>query len=725
MTGAELAATLRRLRWLAELTQEELAERAGISVRAVSDIERGARRRIYPATARQLAVALDLPPAERIIFERVARGLAVTATSSSGVPPVPRSSLFGRQREIGELSEQLTGSPPVLVTITGPGGVGKTRLALESARACASKFAAVHWVELGQVDDPALVLTTIARSVGTVAIGSDLLAGLVRAFAVRRTLLILDTFEHLLVAGPDLAELPARCPGLTVLVTSRARLRLNGEREFALGPIGLPAEAATDAPAADSVALFVDRALAANRQVALEPSLVADICRRLEGIPLAIELAAARTRHLSLTDLARQLSEGRGVLTGGPYDLPRRQESMQATVAWSYQLLDPAAQTLVRRLPVLAGWTLEQARVICMDGLEADPLEVLSTLLDHSLVTVSPHDACGTRYQMLDVVREYVAHEAVVPEETTGLRSRHAGWFSALVRELEPLLRATGQSTAHLRLDIELPNLRSAHRWLLENDPRQALSMAGSLWMFWLWRGGVPEGRRWLVEALAADAGEDVDARAKGLWGAGWLAFHQGDVCETSRYGEQLLGLARVTGNAVHRRNALTLGGMTSMAAGAFDAARSSFRAAQEALRGTGERWLIATSALNLGLAQLHCGDVTAAELSFVDAARRHAELGDQTYLDRANRHLAAAALVNGQLERAEQLFAAELVRDSTRTEWGVAESLEGLSWVEAVRRDVERSTELARDAAAVRARLGVQLHPFDALLAHRFRGAG
>jgi predicted ATPase/transcriptional regulator with XRE-family HTH domain len=722
MTGGELAAALRRQRSLAQLTQEELADRAGISVRAVSDIERGARRRIYPATARQLATALDLPPAERKVFERVARGLSPTVTEGSTFSglPAPRSSLFGRQHEIEQLSELLAGSPPVLVTITGPGGVGKTRLALETARACASTFATVHWVQLGQVTDPALVVPTIARSVGAAPMGADLLGGLARALGARRSLLILDTFEHLLAAAPELAELSARCPRLTLLVTSRARLRLSGEREFVLGPISLPAETSTELLLVDSVGLFVDRALAANRQLTIEPSLVAEICRHLQGLPLAIELAAARTRHLSLPDLARQLSEGSGVLTHGPQDLPRRQESMQATVAWSYQLLDPDAQVLIRRLTVFSGWTLEQAAAICADGMSADPLEVLSTLLDHSLVTATPDDVCGTRYQMLDVVREYAGRETAVPAETAALRTRHADYFNGLVRELEPLLRATGQSAAHLRLDVELPNLRSAHRWLLENDRPGALSMAGSLWMFWLWRGGVPEGRQWLTEAL--DAGGGDQARAKALWGAGWLAFHQGDVEQTSAYGDELMRLACDTASAVHRRNALTLGGMTAMAAGAFDAARASFGTAREALRGTGERWLTATSALNLGIAELHAGDVAGAERHFVEAAHEYADLGDQTYLDRANRHLAAAALVNGQLERAEQLFAAELVRNENSTEWGVAESLEGLSWVAAVRGDVERSGELGRDAADIRTRLGVQLHPFDALLSRRFR---
>ncbi|TDO69020.1 putative ATPase [Kribbella sp. VKM Ac-2571] len=716
---ADLAAALRRFRSLAELTQEELAERAGISVRAVSDIERGARRRIYPATARQLAAALGLEAADRSTFERVARGLSpvVSPTDTGRDLPAPRTALFGRQRELAELGELLAGNPPLLITVTGPGGVGKTRLALEATRARASRLSEVHWVQLGQLGDHTLVLHEIARSVGATAIAADVLGGLARAIGVRPYLLVLDTFEHLLPAAPGLSDLLSRCPGLTLLVTTRARLRLNGEREFTLGPLPLAADASTMAAAEE---LFVDRAHAANRHVAVDASLVADVCRRLDGVPLAIELAAARTRHLSLTDLARQLESGSRVLARGPQDLPRRQESMQATVAWSYDLLEPAAQVLMRRLSVFAGWTLEAADAVC----GKDSLELLSTLLDHNLVTASPHEICGTRYQMLDVVREYAAHEAAVHAETTMLQARHADYFLRLVQDLEPLLRTRGQSAAHLRLDADLSNLRSAHRRLLATDPSRALALAGSLWMFWLWRGGMPEGLRWVTEALDADDGSEPQYRAKALWGAGWLAFHQGHVEQTAIYVEELLRLAERTGEAVHRRNALTLRGMTEMAAGATEAARSSFRTAQETLRGTDEPWLIATSALNLGLAELHAGDVAAAEHHFVDAARQYAEMGDETYLSRANRHLAAAALLNGQLERAEQLFAAELVQNGTGTEWGAAESLEGLSWVAAVRGDAERTAELAHDAACLRARLGVQLHPFDALLARRFRGA-
>jgi predicted ATPase/DNA-binding XRE family transcriptional regulator len=695
VSGAELAAELRRLRSRAELTQEELAERAGISVRAVSDIERGVRRRIYPVTARQLAAALELPAAERSTFERTARGLPA-ASNPPSVLPVPRTAFFGRQRELGELSERLAADPPILVTVTGPGGVGKTRLALETVRACTADFAAVHWVQLGDVGDPSLVMATIARSVGAKP------AELPLVLRVRRTLLVLDTFEHLLPAATELGALLDRCAGLTVLVTSQARLRISGEDEFVIGPLS-----------AAAAGLFIDRALAVNRRLAIDQDLIARLCERLDGLPLAIELAAARTRHLSLADLSRQLDEGNEVLARGPADLPRRQESIQATVAWSYHLLDPAAQLLMRRLSVFSGWTLEQA----------EPLDALATLLDHSLVTVSTDTTCGTRYEMLDLVRAYAVREAAAHGETATFRAQHADDFLRLVRELEPLLRTTEQGAAQLRLDADLPNLRAAQRWLLTTAPSRALSLAGSLWMFWLWRGGLAEGRQWLADALAAGDGTVAD-RAKALWGAGWLAFHQGDVERTGTYSEELLQLADDTEDAVHRRNALTLHGLTDLAAGDFEAARASFVQAQQALNGTGERWLIATSALNIGTAELCAGDVTAAEGRFVDAAHQYAELGDQTYLYRADRHLGAAALVNGQLERAEQLFAAELLDEHGGTEWGMAESLDGLSWVAAVRGDHERAEDLTRDAADLRQRLGVLPHPLDVLLTQRFRGA-
>ena len=695
VSSAELAAELRRLRSRAEFTQEELADRAGISVRAVSDIERGVRRRIYPVTARQLAAALELPAAERSTFERTARGLPA-ASSPPSVLPVPRTAFFGRQRELGELSERLAADPPILVTVTGPGGVGKTRLALETVRACTANFAAVHWVQLGDVGDPSLVMATIARSAGAKP------AELPEVFRARRTLLVLDTFEHLLPAATELGTLLDHCAGLTVLVTSQARLRISGEDEFVIGPLS-----------AAAAGLFIDRALAVNRRLAIDQDLVARLCERLDGLPLAIELAAARTRHLSLADLSRQLDEGNEVLARGPADLPRRQESIQATVAWSYDLLDPAAQSLMRRLSVFSGWTLEQA----------EPLDALATLLDHSLVTVSTDNTCGTRYEMLDLVRAYAVREAAAHGETATFRAQHADDFLRLVRELEPLLRTTEQGAAQLRLDADLPNLRAAQRWLLTTAPSQALSLAASLWMFWLWRGGLAEGRQWLADALAAGDGTVAD-RAKALWGAGWLAFHQGDVERTGRYSEELLQLADGTKDAVHRRNALTLHGLTDLAAGDFEAARASFVQAQLALNGTRERWLIATSALNTGTAELCAGDVTAAEGRFVDAAHQYAELGDQTYLYRADRHLGAAALVNGQLERAEQLFAAELLDEHGGSEWGMAESLDGLSWVAAVRGDHERAEDLTRDAADLRRRLGVLPHPLDVLLTQRFRGA-
>jgi predicted ATPase/DNA-binding XRE family transcriptional regulator len=363
-----LGVALKKLRAAAGMTQEELADRAGISARTVSDVERGLRTVVHHDTARRLASALGLGDRDRARFEAVARGLAAAAGPAArpGALPVPPTRLLGRSRELASITARLQAPDVRLLTLTGPGGIGKTRLALEAAVQVQALFdGGVFFVALGELKDASLVATELAKVIGVVETGPELMELLTTRLAGRRALLVLDTFEHLIPAAPLVYSLLLNCPQTTFLVTSRSALRLRGEYELPVPPLQLPA-ATRDAQPEDihswpATALFWERAQAVRSDLDLHPetaSLIAQICRNLDGLPLAIELAAARVKHLPLAAIREQLEHRLELLVGGPFDLPLRQRAIRDTVKWSHDLLGSREQVLFRRLSVFAGgWT--------------------------------------------------------------------------------------------------------------------------------------------------------------------------------------------------------------------------------------------------------------------------------------------------------------------------------------------------------------------------------
>jgi tetratricopeptide (TPR) repeat protein len=323
---------------------------------------------------------------------------------------------------------------------------------------------------------------------------------------------------------------------------------------------------------------------------------------------------------------------------------------------------------------------------------------------------------------MLDVVRDFAAQRGGALGEAEPTAQRHAAYFVTLAEHAEPQLRRAGQLDWHRRLELELPNLRLAFSAVVRSgDTELALRLAGAIWMFWLWQGGFAEGRRWLTDALAMQPGKHPAAMAKALWGAGWLAYNQGDFSETAALGETLLELAAHTGNPLDERNGLTLRGMSAMADGRYDDAIVPFERGLELCRRLEPGWMLATSALNLGTAALHAGDAQRAEALFAEARDRYHELGDAAYEARVVRNIATCLLV-----RAERSGATELLQSCVRTEaggdWGLAESLEGLSMVSASTGDARRAGTLAAAAESLRARIGARPHPFDVAFAEPYR---
>jgi predicted ATPase/transcriptional regulator with XRE-family HTH domain len=561
-TGDRLGGTLRRLRQAAGLTQEELAERAGISTRAVSDTERGLRAAVHADTARRLAAALGLVGQDRETFEALARGRPTGEPPNppgNALPEVP-TPLLGRDGELEAITAALTEGGVRLLTLTGPGGIGKTRLSIEAAKRVRVSFSGgVYFVSLGEVRDAMLVAPEVAKAIGAPESGTDLHTLLAKSLAGRRALIVLDTFEHLTAAAPQVYAAMLGCPAATFLVTSRSALRLRGEQQFPVPPLGLPTDIDQVPPRLlaewPATALFWDRALAVRPDLTLDDqavALAADICRRLDGLPLAIELAAARVRHLPLAAVASQLTDRLRLLVGGTLDLPRRQRTIRDTVAWSHDLLDPLQARLFHHLSVFAGgWDLGSAEAVCGPGEAGDVLEGISALLDQSLVVLD-HGHPQGRYYMLDVVREYAAARLAEAGEAVEVSQRHALYYLALAEEAEPNLTRAGHQDWFRQLDAERGNFRRAMAWAIERGETElALRYTAALWRFWRQLGEFTEGRRWTDSALGMADDAPASLRARALRAAAALAFPQGDY---ERLGTVVTYLGERAGDEVRGR---------------------------------------------------------------------------------------------------------------------------------------------------------------------------
>jgi predicted ATPase/DNA-binding CsgD family transcriptional regulator/DNA-binding XRE family transcriptional regulator len=601
-----LGALLRGHRRAAGLTQEGLAERAGLSPRGLQHLEAGDSRP-YPATLEALAVALDLTPAERAGLREALPaapprprpadpaddpwkwGPGVGADGST--LPTPLTSFVGRRHELAEVARLLGATR--LLTLTGPGGVGKTRVALAVAAGLREAYAdGAVFVPLAPVADPGLVAATVARAARALRVpearGRPPVERLTAALRGRQLLLVLDNFEHVAAAGPLLVELLAACPRLTVLVTSRARLRLSGEQAFPVPPLTLPEGAAADRspvpPAAllgyEAVRLFVERARAARPDFVLtaaDAPAVAEVCRRLDGLPLALELAAPRIALLPPRALLVALERRLPLLTGGARDLPARHRTLRAALAWSEDLLAPPEQALFRRLGVFAGGaTPDAAAAVCADFDPSDGvlpatavLDALAALADASLLQPEEQPDGGVRLGLLETVREYALERLAAAGEAEALRARHAAHFLALAEAAAPHLHSPDQGPAPGppaapgpadtrvwldRLEAEHPNLRMALGWWEARSrsgaaesaaPAAGLRLAGALWRFWYLRGHWREGREWLTRVLAHRHRAPPAAQARALFGAGFPGWCGGDFEPAGAWLREYLALCR------------------------------------------------------------------------------------------------------------------------------------------------------------------------------------
>jgi predicted ATPase/DNA-binding XRE family transcriptional regulator len=717
---------LRQHRLAAGLTQDELAERARISVRAISDLERGVRRAPHKDTLRLLAEALRLSEDDRVGLLEAVRETRRTEAAPSSIAqtldrsrdfPVALTPLIGREREEAAIAHLLLQDDVRLLTLTGAAGIGKTRLATQTALGPGARFANVVFISLAAIREPSLVLSAIAQALG-LRDQVDLPAHdqIYDYLSRRESLLILDNFEQVAQAGPEIVRLLAACPRVKTLVTSRVALRVRGEYEVAVPPLDTPDPARL--PALESVvryaavALFMQRARAVKPTFELTPALapiIAAICARLDGIPLALELAAARIKLLSPQALLARLDGSLTLLTTGAADLPERQRTMRSAIEWSYDLLDESEQRLFRRLAVFAGgWTVEAAEAICVESATQAPsiLDGLTTLVNSSLVVQQETADSEPSFRLLELIREYAWEQLVAHGELPTLRSRHAHYYCALAEIAEPELKGKEQTPWIKRLEREHDNLRAALWWAQAREQVETgLRLAAALARFWELHGHLREGRDWLERlfATAEWSAVAIPVRARALNAAGRLAYRQSDYALATPRLQQSLSLARDVGDAKTIAGSLSNLGILAMAQGDYIEATALLEESLALGRILGDTWGLASTLDDLGTIAHLLGDNQRAAVLKAESLELARAAGDKSQIAIALHNLGWVVHAQGDSEQASALFEESLtIRREVGDTRGVATMLCSLGHLAHIEGDESRAAPLLRESLAV-----------------------
>jgi predicted ATPase len=758
---------LRGLRRDLDLSQSELGQRAGCSVNTIRKFESDERRPSRELATR-LAEVFELPPRERAEFVRLARGIQ---PSTRPTLPLQMTRLIGREPDVARVAEILN-SEVRLLTLVGPPGVGKTRLAIQAVTELQEVFRdGVAFVALAPVGDPELVVEEIARALGVKGVAArPLEQTLVEHLRQRHLLLLLDNFEQVIAARDRLPGLLSAAPRLKVLVTSRQPLSLYGEQVYSVPILGLPSPGTGRrgrvGPRSPSETLFFERSRAVRPNFASGPEdqpIVASICVRLEGLPLAIELAAARAKTMSPRTLLEQLGRRLDLLdaTRSLRDLSPRQRSVRGALDWSFDLLDEHERRLFMRLSAFSGGaTIEAIISVCadLDRPEAEVRQDIESLVDKSLLYVADV-ANMTRFEMHETIREYALERRLAQggaDADQALRLQHAIYFTRLAEQAQLGLRSSEQLAWLKHLDAEHDNLRAALSWTLENRRAElAGRLCASLPPFWQARGDFYGGRRWLSAALGLGSELSPACRAGVLNGAGVMAIIQNEYNLASEQLTEALHLYTELGDPLGTAHALSNLGWLAHDLNENDRAQALFEESLRIRRELGDTWGEAASLNNLGMMALERPDLEQARALFGQTVDLLRQVGDAVHLPLglgnlgwvlqelgdyagatamfseglesaqhvedaravANNlsNLALMALYAGDYAKASDLFADSLFAfNELGDRRGIAETLEGLAGVAGVQGRPERAARLFGLAEALRESIGAPLLPAD-----------
>lgn len=709
--GSSFGARLRRLREASGLSQEELAHRAGLTPNAVGTLERGERRRPYPNTIRALADALELGGDDRAAL--IASVPARKRPSAKLGLPTPPTPLIGRARDVRSVDHWFRSQEARLVTLTGPGGVGKTRLAYEIALQLVEEFSdGVVLVDLAPLDSADLVLPTLGRSLG-LRQTAPVREALRESLSSRRLLLLLDNFEHVLDAARDVAWLLEVCPELAILMTSRAPLRIRGEHEYHVVPLGVPDPGsmprAEDVARAPAVQLFLERVREAAPAFSLNQknsATVAAICWRLEGLPLAIELAAAQMRFLGPTSLLARLDTA--LQSTGARDLPPRQKTMRATLDWDHDLLAEEERVAFRRLGVfVGGFTLESGEAVITDDALSDESTVMhiGELVEKSLLTVD-HQAASeaVRYRMLEPVRQYSLERLAQSGETHSVRSRHADHFSELAEQGASGLKGADQLMWLELLGEEYDNVRAALGYLLEQgNTDQAAQIGWNLWLFWSLRGHVAEDRRWMESLLAREQATSGRGHARALWVLAMFSYMRADFDSMLAMLEEILAADEDLDEETLNQ-ALVLQGHGLAQRGDLDDAESVLKRGLDLAGLRGDRWYIVHALHGLVHVATARSDFDTAIPLVRDSLTIARDVGERWALALSLTIYSVIELTRGEDEHAETLLEeCTSLSITLRDPFTTAYSLTGLAVIAGRRGDGVRMAHLAGAADALR----------------------
>jgi predicted ATPase/transcriptional regulator with XRE-family HTH domain len=737
-TPASFGELLRQVRSAASLSQEELAQRSGVSVRGISDLERGARSAPRLETVRLLADALDVDQASRAALLAAARpDIARRGATDREKPaffsvPTPLTRLIGREAEVEALCTTLRRDDVRFVTLTGAGGSGKTRLATAVAVEMGDNFSdGVVFVDLSPLTDPTLVLPTIATTLGVrEVVDQSLFQTLSNFLTSKQLLLVLDNCERVLAAAPDITTLLAASPGLVVLATSREPLHVRGEREFPVSPLPLavaaPVQALAQIATIPAIALFVERAEASQPDFIMTTenvAAVAAICRRLDGLPLAIELAAARVKVLPPQALLARLEHRLPLLTGGGQDLPARQRTMRDAIAWSYDLLSPDEQALFRRLAVFAGgFTLGGADAVAVPDGHLAVLDGVVALVEQSLVRQIPGTDDEPRYRMLETVREFGLERLVSSGDEDDARQRHAEHFLRMSAELVES-PATLMNHANLtRLVAEHDNVRLALAWCDQHGEIDALLQLSSLlYGLWFSRGLYREGAQWVDRALERSQRVPSSALIRALGGAGTLASFQGDYARATSFYEEGLAMAQALGDPSLMAEALTYSAFLAYRHREFARAEQVLAEARHILVGSAGAESGALPFLTFGgvVPFFHIGDLALVQGQFAQAATEYEEgivlfkaAGSESGLRDLQAGLAAVRYLTGDFPEAAALYGESLQQSHAMAFWPlVVSSLLGLAGIAIEVGDPARGARLLGAAEGIASSLGSPMY--------------